>query len=93
MDDTTEDSVLAIQVRGRIVTNEEWGPIGVWTSIGHWQKASMSVWHPDLLIRKLSSIDALSLCTVVVDNDFTTLHHEAWDDSLEDTCPIVQVPA
>ena len=51
----------------------------------------MSVGNPDLLISELGTIRALSFDAFIVCNNLTTLHHEAWDDALEDSIAVVQV--
>jgi hypothetical protein len=49
--------------------------------------------EPDTLIRKLSPVDALCLCPVVIDHDLTALHHKAWDNPLEHPVLVVQIHA
>jgi len=49
--------------------------------------------YPDLLIRKLGTVSALSFNTIVVCDNLTALHHEAWDDALENPVSEVEVQA
>ena len=51
----------------------------------------MSVWHPDMLICELWPVGALGLNSIIINDDFATLHHETRDDSLEDSCLVVQI--
>ena len=85
MDDTPENSVFTVEMWRRPIANEEGGSICIRSCICHRQNAFVCVGHPDVLICKLRPIGALRLNAVVVDDDLTALHHEAWNDSLEDS--------
>lgn len=62
--------------------DEELGSVGVWSSVGHGQDASVSVLQGEVLISKLVAVDGLSTGSVVV-GEVTALTHEARDDAVE----------
>ena len=93
MDDSAIDSMLAIQVRRRPVAYEERAAISIRSTIRHRKKALVGVSHPDLLIGKLGPVGAQSFDSIVVVHDLATLHHEAWNDTLEDSVSEVNVEA
>ena len=49
----------------------------------------MRVMEPYAFICELGSVDTLGLRPIVVDDNFTSLHHEAWDNPLEHSVLIV----
>jgi len=51
----------------------------------------MGVVYPDLLIGKLWAICTLRIDTVIVLDDLASLHHESWNDSLEDSRFVMNV--
>ena len=53
----------------------------------------MSVGHPDLLVCKFGSVCTQCLDTIVVSNDLSTLHHEAWNNALKDAVFEVDIEA
>ena len=89
MDHSTKDSMLAIQVRRGPIANEERAAVGVRTGISHRKDTFMRVRNPDLLISKLCAVDALRLSSIIIDDDLSTLHHEARNNPLEDTSTVV----
>ena len=93
MDDPAIDGMLAIQVRRRPVANEERAAISIRSTIRHRKKALVSVSHPDLFIGEFGSVGAQSIDTIIVVHDLATLHHEAWNDTLEDPVPEMNVKA
>ena len=93
MDDPAIDSMLAIKVRRRPVTNEERAAISIRSTIRHRKKALMGMSHPDLLIGEFGSIGAQSIDAIIVVHNLAALHHEAWNDTLEDSVLKVDVEA
>ena len=91
MDDPAIDGMLAIQVRCRPVANEERAAISIRSTICHRKKTLMGMSHPDLLVCELGSVCAQSINAIVIVHDLPTLHHEAWNDALEDSIPEVNV--
>lgn len=63
-------------------TNKELASICIFTSISHRKKTFVGVWIPDLLVRKLFTIDWLTSCAVS-SSCITTLSHETLDYSME----------
>ena len=57
MNDSAEDSVLAIEVRSGIIADKELGAVGVRTSIGHRKDTLVRVRIPDLLVLESIPID------------------------------------
>jgi len=51
----------------------------------------MCMREPNAFVCKLCSVDALGLRSVIVDDNFTALHHEARDNPLKHSILIVQV--
>ena len=93
MDDPAIDSMLAIKVRRRPVANEERAAISIRSTIRHRKKALMGMSHPDLLIGEFGSIGAQSIDAIIVVHDLAALHHKAWNDTLEDSVPEVNIEA
>ena len=88
-DDSTEDGVLAIEMRGGREGDEELRPIGVLASIGHREEARGGMWEPDTLIVEFVTIDGLAASAILV-GDVTALHHEALNDSVEDVALVMK---
>ena len=74
--------MLSIEMRAIVEQNIELTSIGILTSIGHGEQTSARVFHNEVLIFELAAIDGFSI-TTVFSGDFTTLSHEAWDDSMK----------
>ena len=47
--------------------------------------------HPNLLVSELGSIRALSILAIIILDNLATLHHEARNDSLENSIPVVDI--
>ena len=93
MDDPAIDGMLAIQVRRRPVANEERAAVSIRSTIRHRKKALVGVSHPDLFIGEFGSVGAQSIDTIIVVHDLAALHHKAWNDTLEDSVPEVNIEA
>jgi len=81
-DDFTENDVLAIKPRSHHRGDEELGSVGVGPSIGHGQKARLSVLQLEVLIAKFIAIDR-STTSAVVGGEITALKHEPRDHAVE----------
>lgn len=93
MNYSAKDSVLAVQVRGRVVADKERTAIGVRARVRHRKNACVRVGHPDLLVCELGPVYALRLSAVVVNDNFSALHHETWDNALENAIAVMEIPA
>ena len=47
--------------------------------------------HPDMLICELRPVSALRLNPIIINHDLTALHHEARNDSLEDSILVMHI--
>ena len=47
--------------------------------------------HPDLFVGELGTISTLSFFSFVILDNFATLHHEAGNDSLKDSLPVMDI--
>jgi len=93
MNYAAKHSMLAIEVRSRIVAEEERATVGIRAGVRHRQDTGMRMSDPDLFIGELGAVCALSFNTFIVSNDFAALHHKARNDSLEYAIAEVQVEA
>ena len=69
-------------MRTRHIANEELGAIGVRTSVRHREQTLVGMLDPNSLISKFRPINTLVTLSVRCHN-FTSLHHEVGDDSLD----------
>jgi len=78
----TKDDVLSIEPSGFRGTEEELGPVGVWSGVGHGQDTRTGVLQSEVFVRELSSVDGFSSGSVVVCK-VSSLTHETRDDTVE----------
>lgn len=63
-------------------SNKKLWSVGIFSSIGHWQKIRLSMFDFEIFIFKFCSINWLSSSSVVV-GEVTSLSHKVVDDSVE----------
>jgi hypothetical protein len=62
--------MLSIQPAGGVGANEKLTSIGIGSSVGHGQNTRTSVFQSEVLVSKLSTVNGLSSCTIVVGEVF-----------------------
>mmetsp|Transcript_62886 Transcript_62886/g.167235 ORF Transcript_62886/g.167235 Transcript_62886/m.167235 type:complete len:264 (+) Transcript_62886:135-926(+) len=83
LDDLAKDDVLAVEPRRGGDRDEKLRAVGVGARIGHRQQADRRVLQVEVLVRKLSAVDALAAGAAEV-GEVAALAHEARDDAVED---------
>jgi len=81
-DDSSEDSVLLVKVRGGTVADKELRAVGIGSSIRHGEDSRVGVGKPDAFISELLSVNTFASSSVS-HGGVSTLHHKAVDDSVE----------
>lgn len=91
-DHSADHGVLAVEVGARHVADEKLGAVRVWARVGHRDQTLVRVLYPDPLVSELGSVDAL-VPLAVGSHDFTSLHHELGNDSLDLSALVKEVLA
>jgi hypothetical protein len=86
-----EDDVSAIEPRARYQCNEELTSVGLraLTRVGHGEETRSGVLEGEVLIREVTSVDALATTTIPT-CDITTLAHKVLDDTMEGIALVVE---
>ena len=69
--------------------NEELRSIRVRPRIRHREQATLSVGQEIRLVSEFLTVDTLATCSVLV-GDIAALHHESWDNAMEDVLLVEQ---
>jgi len=82
MNNSSENSVLVVEMRCGSEANEELRAIGIRASVGHGEHTLVSVRVPYLLVIELLTVDR-NTTSSIAGSGVTTLSHEALNNSVE----------
>jgi len=83
LEDFAKNDVSSVEPARGGGADEELGSVGIWTSVGHAEKALLGVLQLEVLIWEFFTIDGLATGAVVL-GEVTALDHEVLDDTVED---------